>query len=79
MNKKIKEILSDNQNDINQLLGGNFRLIVAERRNLNIASSLFAKSAFSKVEVKVKGNQKCRESGGGCKSCSLMKMEKKVT
>ena len=57
MNKKIKDILSDCQNEINQLLGGNVRLIVAERRNLNIASSLFAKSAFSKMEVKIKENQ----------------------
>ena len=79
MNKKIKDILSDCQNEINQLLGGNVRLIVAERRNLNIASSLFAKSAFSKMEVKMKENQKCRQSGGGCKSCSLMNIEKTVT
>ena len=79
MNKKIKDILSDCQNEINQLLGGNVRLIVAERRNLNIASSLFAKSAFSKMEVKIKENQKCRQSGGGCKSCSLMNIEKTVT
>ena len=41
MNKKIRELLNENQNEINELLGGDTRLIVAERRNINIASSLF--------------------------------------
>ena len=77
MNKQIKEILSDNQNEINELLGGSTRLIVAERRNMNIASSLFAKSAFSKVETKMKEDQKCKSRG--CMSCSLMNIEKTIT
>ena len=77
MNKKIKEILNENQNEINELLGGDTRLIVAERRNMNIASSLFAKSAFSKVELKVKDDQECKI--GVCKSCSLMNINKTTT
>ena len=77
INKQIKDILSDSQNEINELLGGETRLIVAERRNVNIASSLFAKSAFSKEEPKRKESQKCNV--GGCLSCNLMNMEKTTT
>ena len=47
MSKKIKAILRENQDDINTLLGEPTRLIVAERRNQNTASILFAKLSFS--------------------------------
>ena len=61
--KQIKEILRENQSGINELLGKDTRLIVAERRNTNIASALFAKSAFSREEQKMNENQKC---GSNC-------------
>ena len=77
MRKKIKEILRENQNDINEILGGDTRLIVAERRNMNIASTLFAKSAFSKEEILMKANQRC--NGSSCMTCRLMNIEKTVT
>ena len=77
MSKKIKEVLRDNQSDINELLGDDIRLIVASRRNMNIASTLFAKSSFSRELLMVKENQRC--NGPGCKSCTLMKVEKKTT
>ena len=78
MRKKIKEVLNQNQADIDTLLGGDTRLIVAERRNANIASTLFAKSAFSQVPSELKENQKCN-STHGCLTCRLMKLEQKVT
>ena len=80
MRKKIKEVLNENQNDINELLGGETRLIVAERRNLNIASALFAKSAFSREPVLMKDNQKCStHPGSRCLTCRLMNIPKTVT
>ena len=80
MRKMIKKVLNENQDDINDLLGGDTRLIVAERRNQNIASSLFAKSAFSKEEIQMKENKKCSQSERPrCKTCKLMKIPKTVT
>ena len=73
--KQIKEILRENQHDINGLLGSDTRLIVAERRNTNIASTLFAKSAFSREERVMNENQKC---GSNCTSCKVMKIDKTV-
>ena len=77
MCKKIKEMMRQNQKDIDTLLGGPTRLIVAERRNSNIASLLFAKSSFSKCVVPVGQNQKC--GGKGCKTCGIMNLEKTIT
>ena len=75
MSKKIKEVLRDNKHDIDELLGGDTKLIVASRRNMNIASALFAKSSFSREEVMVKNNQEC--NGTGCLSCKLKTLERK--
>ena len=59
-------------------LGGSTRIIVAERRNGNIASMLFAKSSFSQAVVPIGTDQKC-EGGNGCKSCGMMNLKKHVT
>lgn len=77
MRKKIKQILDDNQDDINDLLGCDTRLLVAERRNQNIASSLFAKSSFSREKLQKKDNQKCYVKN--CGSCKLMNIDETVT
>ena len=77
MSKKIKEVLRVNQNNINELLGKDTRLIIAERRNMNIASALFAKSAFSREPVLRKEHQKCNKRR--CMSCCLMNIPKKIT
>ena len=53
MCRGIKKILEENKFDIDTLLGGPTRIIVAERRNCNIASLLFAKSSFSQSIVPV--------------------------
>ena len=77
MSSKIKEILNENQQDINTLLGEDTRLIVAERRNNNIASTLFAKSSFSLCPKLVGVDQKCR-GGHGCMTCCLMDLSPTV-
>ena len=77
MSKKIKEILNECQQDINELLGGSTRIIVAERKTNSTASLVFAKSSFAKVKVEEGTSQECKV--GGCKSCKLMDMEKSVT
>ena len=77
MCKKIKEVLKENQHNINEILGGETKLIVASRRNMNIASTLFAKSSFSREEVLVKKDQECKVTS--CKSCKLMNIGKKIT
>ena len=53
MVKKIKELLKECQTDIESLLGKT-KIIVAERRNGNIASTVFAKSSFSRNEDELK-------------------------
>ena len=75
MCKKIKEILKNSYQDIEQLLG-KIRLVVAERKNSNIASSVFAKSAFSKHDAILKPDQKCARKN--CKTCEIMKLQKRI-
>lgn len=72
---KIKEILRNNSDDIDQLLGKT-RLLVAERKNGNIASAVFAKSAFSKGCATEKSNQKCEKKN--CKLCEIVNVKKRV-
>ena len=74
MSKKIRAILQENQRDIEKLLGGPTRLIVAEKKNNSTASLLFAKSSFSKCETVEGENQKCG-GHGGCKTCEVMTPE----
>ena len=57
--KSIKQILADNKHDIETLLGCPTRIIVAERKNNNIASMLFAKSSFSRNVIPVGIDQEC--------------------
>ena len=78
MCSEIKKITKKYLPDFKRLVGENTRIIVAERRNSNIASSVFAKSSFSRNVVEVKENQKCK-SGYGCKSCKIMETRKSVT
>ena len=77
MSKHIRAILSNNQTDIDKLLGGPTRLIVAQRKQNSTASLIFAKSSFSKCIVKEAENQKC--CVGGCLTCRVMNLPKKVT
>ena len=77
MCKSIKKILEDNKPDIETLLGGPTRIIVAERRNSNIASMLFAKSSFSRSITPIGHNQKCN-GGNGCMCCRMMNLKKSV-
>ena len=73
MVREIKNILRNCQTDINELLGET-EIIVAERKNGNIASTVFAKSSFSREQKYMKTDQKC--NGKGCKTCKIMNLEK---
>ena len=77
MSSQIKGILRESQQDIDTLLGEQTRLIVAERRNNNIASLLFAKSSFSLSPTPAKDTQKCGK-GHGCLTCRLMDLSPNV-
>ena len=77
MSKHIREILSNNQTDIDKLLGGPTRLIVAQRKNNSTASLVFAKSSFSKSIVDEGANQEC--GVGGCLTCKVISLPKEVT
>ena len=44
--KKIKEIIADNQQDINRLLDTEVKILIAGNRNPNTVSLLFAKCIF---------------------------------
>ena len=57
MVKNIKRVVKECQPDIDRLLGKT-KIVVAERRNGNIGSHVFAKSSFSRNNVEMKENQK---------------------
>ena len=78
MCKEIKKIMKRYKPDIQRLLGENTRVIVAERKNCSIASTVFAKSSFSRNVIELKEDQKCN-NGNGCKSCEIMDMKNSVT
>ena len=77
MSTKVKEVLKNYQEDIDKLVGGPTQLIVAERRNANTASLLFAKSSFSKEVITPKASQKCDKQV--CKLCKIMNLPDTVT
>ena len=62
---------------INYLFGKEIKVIVAERRNPNTASILFAKSAFAQKVCEDKDSQKCH-STSGCMTCPIINMPKTV-
>ena len=76
MSSQIRNIVRECQDDINVLLGEPTRIIIAERRNPNTASLLFAKSSFSKEEITVKDTQKCGGKKHGCMTCDLLNLPK---
>ena len=78
MCKNIKRILNENKHDIETLLGGPTCLIVAERRNTNIAQMLFAKSSFSRNIIPISKDQKCYGKNG-CMTCGMMNLKKNIT
>ena len=73
---KIKEVIAECQPDIDRLLGKT-KVLVAERRNCNVASTVFAKSSFSRAADQSKVNQRCNESR--CKTCEMMNLKKALT
>ena len=73
---QIRNIMKDNQEMINYLFGKEIRVIVAERRNPNTASLLFAKSGFAKEMCLSDDTQKCGH--GGCLTCDVMDIERTV-
>ena len=74
--KKIKEIIADNQQDINRLLNTEVKILIAGKRNPNTASLLFAKCSFSNVKQVEQANQKCYSKR--CKTCKLMNQTKTI-
>ena len=73
---QIRKLMKDNQEMINYLFGREIKVIVAERRNPNTGSLLFAKSGFAK-EIKKSDTQECGSSHG-CLTCDVMGIEKTV-
>ena len=76
MARKIKQFIRDCQPDIDRLLGRT-KVMVAERKNCNIGSAIFAKSSFSKEDSLTKTDQKC--AGRACKTCQIMTLNKTFT
>ena len=77
MCKEIKKVLKQCTPDIERLLGGKTRIIIAERKNSSIASTVFGKSSFSRLDIQPKDTQEC--NGSGCKSCDVMDLPNSVT
>ena len=59
---------------INYLFGKEIKIIVAERRNPNTGSLLFAKSSFANELSEQKCTQKC--SSRGCLTCGVMEVDR---
>ena len=76
--QEIKKVKRGCNPDIDKLLGGKTRIVVAERKNSSIASAVFAKSAFSDNVDVLRSSQKCNKENG-CMSCEIMNCERKVT
>ena len=74
---QIRKIIKENQEIINHLFGKEIKVVVAERRNPNTASILFAKSAFAQKMCEDKESQKCH-SPFGCLTCPIINMPKTV-
>ena len=74
--KGIQEIVRSHTEALNSLIG-NHKIIVAERRNMNTASMLFQKSAFSKEAPVLYENQRC--GAKNCKCCQIMCVEPSIT
>ena len=70
---QIRKLMKDNQEMINYLFGREIKVIVAERRNPNTGSLLFAKSGFAK-EVGNADTQECGSSHG-CLTCDVLGIE----
>ena len=77
MCKSVKKILDNNKHDIEILLGGSTRIIIADRRNSNNASMLFSKYSFSKSFVPIGSSQKCN-GRNGCMCCGMMNIKRSV-
>ena len=73
----IRKVMKENEEIINYLFGKEIKVIIAERRNPNTASILFAKSAFAQEICEDKDSQKCH-SKSGCLTCPIMNMPKTV-
>ena len=78
MCREIKKIVKKCTPDIKRLLGEETRIVVAERKNSSVGSTVFAKSSFSRSAINIKVNQKCG-NGRGCKSCDIMELSRNVT
>ena len=78
MSKEIKRLMKICNPDIDKLLGTKTRIIVAERKNSSIASTVFAKSSFSRNVGLLKETQECNGRNGR-KCCEIMKLERNVT
>ena len=73
----IRKVMKENKEMIDYLFGKEIKVVVAERRNPNTASILFAKSAFAQKLCEDKKSQKCH-STHGCLTCPVMTMPKTV-
>ena len=73
---QIRNLIKDNQEMIDYLFGKEIKIIVAERRNPNTASLLFAKSGFAK-KVSPSASQKCG-SQHGCMTCDVLHIDRTV-
>ena len=92
MCNEIKKVIRECNPDIDRLLGTKTRIIVAERRNLSIASTVFAKASFSRIDPPINETQKCKDErkeedgiqvrkkrGRKCGVCDIMNLKQTVT
>ena len=72
---QIRKLMKDNQDMINYLFGKEIKVIVAERRNPNTSSLLFAKSGFAK-KLSDTDTQRCGSSL--CMTCDVLDIDRTV-
>ena len=75
MAARLKSVIGELSNDLHNVIGET-KIIIAERRNPNTASLLFAKSSFSQSLRPMNSNQKCLHSK--CLTCDILNLPKNL-
>ena len=74
--KPLRDSLFNLKDTFKKLIGDR-RIIVAERRGVNMSDILFCKSSFSQMTLEPKNTQKCGTKN--CKTCPTMNIPKNIT
>ena len=73
LRKELAKFFDDNKSKLEEFLG-DVRIVIAERKHQNLASLLFQKSGFSKIQNPIRSDQEC--SSSRCLTRKTMQLKK---